>query len=377
MCQVNNLSSHDIIELTYGPVTPILSKALRSQIVAGKGNILYGGDFANIEGRLNAWFSEESWKLAAFEAYDRSMGPDLYCVAYSRSFGVDVERVEQNQRQIGKTQELACGYQGSIGAWLRFDPNPTTVTRVIKERFLNTDAWLKAADQYDRARHHLGLEPDQWIAIKIVINSWREANPRITQSWWDLQDAAIEAVDAQGGVVDVLGGKVRYLCSEGFLWCRLPSGKLLAYAKPHLVERREDYLIDADGEVFPAEEFLPEEINEKISQGAKIEEGRTRTQVAFEGKNQKTGVWGRQYLYGGLQVNNVVQGTARELLRFAMHNVEPRYPIILHIHDELISEVDEAFGSVAEYENLMRILPAWLTNLPLAAKAWSAKRYIK
>ncbi len=372
------MSAHDIIKLTYGPVTPILSKALRSHIVAEKGNILYGGDFANIEGRLNAWFAGEEWKLKAFQAYDAGAGPDLYKLMAASCLGLAVEDVTAIQRHnLGKYPELACGYQGAVGAWLRFDPQPVTVTRVIKDQFLNTDAWLKAADQYDRARNHLGLEPDQWIAIKIVINSWREANPRITQSWWDLQDAAIEAVDTEGNIVDVLGGKVRYLCSEGFLWCRIPSGKLLAYAKPRLVERREDWLIDADGEVFPADEFLADEIEAKLAAGAKIEEGRTRTQVAFDGKNQKTAAWGRQYLYGGLQCNNVVQATARELLRFAMHNIEPRYPIVLHVHDELISEVDEAFGSVAEYQTLMSELPPWLGNFPLSAKAWAAKRYIK
>jgi len=371
------MNHHDLIELCYGPVTPILAKALRSQIIAEKGNILYGGDFANIEGRLNAWFSGEIWKLDAFNAFDGGRGEDLYCVAYARSFGCAVQDVARNQRQIGKTQELACGYQGSIGAWLRFDPQPTIVTRVIKEQFFNTDSWAKASAQYDQARNHLGLEPDQWIAIKIVINSWRESNPRITQGWWDLQDAAIEAVGAPGAVVDVLGGKVRYLSAEGFLWCRLPSGKLLAYARPRLVERRDDYLIDAEGNVFPAEEFDADETKDRLDQGAKLEKGRVRTLVAFEGRNQKTRVWGTQYLYGGLQTNNIVQGTARELLRFAMHNIEPRYPIVLHVHDELVSEVDEAFGSVPEYQTLMSVLPPWLTNLPLSAKAWSAKRYIK
>ena len=373
------MSAHDLIELTYGPITPILSKALRSQFIAEKGKVLFGGDFTGIEARINAWFSEEEWKLNAIRQFDLGLGPDLYKLMASKSLGISVENVTKLQRQnVGKEPELACGYQGSVGAWLRFDPQPTTVTRVIKEQFSSTEAWAKASDQYDRSKNHLGLEPDQWIAIKVVINSWRESNSRIVQSWWDLQDAALEAMQSEGTVVSVLGDKIKYLSSEGFLWCQLPSGKLLAYSRPRLVERRQDWIIDADGEVFSADELLADEIEAKLAAGAKIEEGSTRTQVAFEGKNQKTGVWGRQYLYGGLQTNNIVQGTARELLRFAMLNVENAgYPITLHIHDEIVCEAEEKMGAIQEFEELMSMLPPWLLGLPLSAKAWSAKRYTK
>lgn len=369
---------HDQIALEFGDVMPILSKALRSMFVATLGSEFCGADFSNIEGRINAWFANEEWKLQAFKDYDAGIGSDLYRVAYSKSFGIVVEMVTKAQRQVGKTEELALGFQGSIGAWLRFDPNPIVVTRVISEQFRGTDTWRKAEAQYDAAHTHFGLEADQWISIKVVVNSWREANGSIVQSWWDLQDAAIAAVDSPSEVVPVLDGKVQYLASDGFLWCRLPSGKLLAYASPRLVETKEKWLVDADGESFPAEEFTADEIAARVALGAKIQSGRTRTQVQFEGKNQKTGVWGKQRLYGGLQCNNVIQGTARELLRFAMHNVEVAgYPIMFHVHDEIVSEITPAFGSVDHFQNLVSILPPWLQGLPLAAKAWSAHRYVK
>ena len=139
---------HDLIELTYGPVTPILSKALRSQFIAEKGKVLFGGDFTGIEARINAWFSEEEWKLNAIRQFDLGFGPDLYKLMASKCLGIPVESVTKIQRHnLGKYPELACGYQGSVGAWLRFDPQPTTVTRVIKERFSSTEAWAKASDQ--------------------------------------------------------------------------------------------------------------------------------------------------------------------------------------------------------------------------------------
>lgn len=372
-------SLHDLIELEFGSPMSILSKALRAMFVAAPGKILMGADFSNIEGRGNAWFAGEDWKLEAFRAYDRGEGPDLYKVMAARCIGISVEEITKIQRHnLGKYPELACGYGGSIGAWLRFDPKPNIVTRVVSEQFRGTDAWRKAEEQYDRARYHHELESDQWISIKVVVNGWREANSKIVQSWWALADAAIEAVDMPGVVVPVLDGKVSYLMTDGFLWCRLPSGKLLAYAKPRLVESREEWLVDEEGNSFPADELTADEIELRVAAGMKLESGRLRTQVQFEGKNARTGAWGKQRLYGGLQTNNVVQGTARELLRFAMMNVEAAgYPLILHIHDELVAEVDSAFGSLDHFESLMSILPPWLQGLPLAAKAWSDSRYVK
>ena len=250
--------------------------------------------------------------------------------------------------------------------------------KITKERFEGTETWAKAAEQHDRARFHFDLTADQWIAIKVNVNNWREANSAITKSWWELQDAAMFAVESPGTKITALNERVAYMVDDGFLWCLLPSGKLLAYANPRLVEMKEEWLVDADGEVISREELDEAEVQARIAAGAKIETGRTRTQVAFDGKNQKTGQWGRIYLYGGMQCNNIVQATARELLRFAMLNIErANYPLVLHVHDETVSEVDEGFGSVEEYQSLMSILPPWLPGLPLAAKAWTHTRYVK
>ena len=374
---MNAARAHDLLELNYGPVTPLLSKALRAQFVAAKGKVLYGGDFSNIEGRINAWFAGEAWKLDYFRDYDLGRVADLYVMAYARAFGADPATVKKAQRKLGKYQELSGGYQGSVGAWLRFDPHPDIVVDVTKEHFHGSDAWKKAASQYDQARHHFGLTPDQWIAIKLNSNLWRESNSKIVQSWWDVQDAAMEAVESPGTKVTVLDGKLAYMVDSGFLWCQLPSGKLLAYAQPRLVEMKEEWIVDADGEAISVDELDADEVAKRIAEGGKIETGRTRTQVAFDGK-RKNGSWGTLYLYGGLQCNNYTQATARELLRFAMLNIERAgYPIVLTVHDETVSEVDEGFGSVDEYRSLMSILPPWLDGLPLAAKAWTHTRYVK
>lgn len=369
--------AHDLIELNYGPVMPLLSKAVRAQFVARKGKVFYGADFSNIEGRINAWFADETWKLDYFREYDLGRASDIYVASYARNFGADPATVNKSQRKLGKFAELSGGYQGSVGAWLRFDPQPDIVVKVTKDHFGDSDAWKKAAAQYDRERFHHGLTSEQWIAIKVNSNLWRESNSKITASWWEAQDAALMAVESPGTKVTALGGKIAYMVDSGILWCQLPSGKLLAYAQPRLVTMKEEWIVGADGDSISVAELEEAEVAARLAAGAKIEAGRPRTQVAFQGK-RKNGSWGTCYLYGGLQCNNYTQATARELLRFAMLNIERAgYPLVMHVHDETVSEVDAGFGSVEEYQSLMSILPPRLDGLPLAAKAWTDTRYVK
>ena len=82
--------------------------------------------------------------------------------------------------------------------------------------------------------------------------------------------------------------------------------------------------------------------------------------------------------YGGLWTENVVSGIARDLLAGAMLRIEAAgYPIVLHVHDELVCEVPEGFGSTEKFTHLMTRKPAWALELPIAASAWSGKRYCK
>jgi DNA polymerase len=302
-------------------VLETLSKALRAMIVAEPGKRLVGADLSNIEGRINAWIAGETWKTQAFSEYDNGTGPDLYKLAYAKSFHKAPEAVDKAERQVGKVMELALGYQGGVGAF----------------QTMATAYGLKVTD--DRAEE--------------LKAAWRDAHPEIVQSWWDLQDAAIDAGSNKGCIVPLLNDRIRYKVDRGFLWCRLPSNRVLAYAAPRIVW----------GKV-------------KCRDGSVLE----KRQVEYEGVDSVTKRWGPQRLYGGLQCENIVQAIARDVIVEAMFRAEEAgFPIILTVHDEILAEVeDAAAGHTPEtLEALMTQPPKWASGLPLAAKAWEDKRYVK
>lgn len=82
--------------------------------------------------------------------------------------------------------------------------------------------------------------------------------------------------------------------------------------------------------------------------------------------------------YGGLWTENVVSGIARDLLAEAMLQIEAAgYPIMLHVHDEIVAEAPIGFGSTEEFTQLMTRVPTWASGLSIAASAWSGPRYRK
>ncbi len=109
-------------DLVFENVMEVVGSGVRGAIVAPAGKKLVVADLSNIEGRMLAWLAGEKWKLQAFREFDAGIGHDLYKVAYGRSFGVDPGTVGDNsdERQVGKVQELALGYEGGVGAFLTF-----------------------------------------------------------------------------------------------------------------------------------------------------------------------------------------------------------------------------------------------------------------
>jgi DNA polymerase len=369
---------HEILTALYGEVMPWMAKMLRACLIARDGHELVGGDLSNIEGRVNAWMAGETWKLKAFADYDAGTGPDLYKLAYARSFGTPVEQVGKTQRQLGKVQELASGYQGSIGAYLNmvdtYQMKLADIVGPVRDA-TPREQWERTGLKYTKASS-FGLPDTWWVAIKILVDNWRASNAAITQSWWDRQDAAIDAVLNPNILFPVLEGRIAYMSTGDVLLCRLPSGRPLQYWNPRIVETPAMIeVLDEDGNLV---DLIPEDDYE-IGMGLRLGQRRHgRRSVQYDGVDRKTKKWGKRVLYGGLQCENDVSGTSRDVLVNGMLELERiGYPLVLSVHDEALAEVPEGFGSEDEFARVLATNPAWLAGCPLSAAAWRDRRYVK
>ena len=81
-----------------------------------------------------------------------------------------------------------------------------------------------------------------------------------------------------------------------------------------------------------------------------------------------------QGAYGGLWTENIVSAIARDLLAGAMLRLEAAgYPMVLTVHDEVVVEVPDGFGSLDEFRRLIVATPDWADGiLPIAAKVREA-----
>lgn len=315
----------DTIDLIYGSPMSVAPDCLRGMLVAAPGHEFLVDDFANIEGRVVAWLAGEEWKLQAFRDFDAGIGPDMYKLTYSKSFHVPVETVTKAERQIGKVEELALGYQGGVGAF----------------QTMAKGYGVKITD--DRADE--------------IKNGWRDAHPNIVKFWYALETAAIEAVLHSGSVYSVRG--VKYRKAGSFLWCQLPSGRVLCYPYPKLTE------IDTPwGDRKTALTYMT-----VIAQSAK--EKVIPDPNAF-------GKWQRVATYGGKLAENVTQAVARDLLAEAMLRLDAEgWNIVMHVHDEIVTEHRQNERSEEDLRQCMAVAPEWATGLPIAVEGWNGTRYRK
>lgn len=319
---------YDTIDAVYGPPLTMISKCLRSIFWAPAGKKLISGDWANVEGRGQAWFAGEAWKLEAFRAADAKTGPGIYELAYSRMFGVPVESVQDpsEERQVGKVSELAFGYQGGKGSFHTMGKNYGVKVSDAK------------ADEFKTA--------------------WRAAHPKIVNTWYEIQRAAISAVQRPGEkfACGYPGRQAFFKMAGSFLWCLLPSGRVICYPYPKVLQ----------GEYGPQLTYMTQPDPNKPEK------------IISDPKN--TSNWARHATYGGSLFNNIVQGFCSDFLRDCLLELDARgAALVLHTHDDINPEVAEekAEGARALMEQIMCTPPAWAAGFPLYAKCKILSRYGK
>lgn len=368
-------------------VAKLTASTVRSCIIPEAGHKFVVADYSNVEGRGLAWLAGEETALDTFRA-----GLDIYCVTAGKMFGMDPDDIKKNFkeiRQIGKACELGLGYEGGVGAFVTFAKNLgldlIEMAKTMDGTFPD-HIWAATARGYEWARiqeakrpPHPGEKDDRpsyildkkvWRTCDAIKRMWRESHPETVAFWRDLKDGILAAVRNPGREFwagahlrrngerairiwrtvefDSSGRKVPgwWLCME------LPSGRILSYPGIGVSVTKET---DEDGRV------------------------NTNVRIKYQGENQLTRQWTTLYTHGGKACENIVQALCRDLLAYAMINVEGGgYPIVLSVHDELVCETpDTPEYTVAELEKLMCSLPEWAEGFPLVAEGAEMKRYAK
>jgi len=85
-------------------------------------------------------------------------------------------------------------------------------------------------------------------------------------------------------------------------------------------------------------------------------------------------------IYGAIGVENLTQGVARDCLgHWILETERAGLPVVLHVHDEIVTCVPEADAEDAKRTlvGIMSKAPEWADGLPVAAEATISKRYWK
>lgn len=365
----------------------LVSDAIRGFIWAAPVHELVQADYSGIEGAVIAWLADEQWKLTEMHRIiaDPS-APDMYrqTAAGIMNTTTDVVTKKHPLRQsVGKTSELALGFQGGVSAFytmaqgygVDLDALYAPVWEVASEERRNK-AEKRHANAVKRKTSRADmLSRNAWIACEIIKNGWREQNSAIAQSWKDAEAAVRAAVENPGIVTEA--ARCKFVVRLGYLWTKLPSGRCLCYPAPKLKDQVWAEVKCDDGSWSDAE-VMERDVAEKHELAGTVRiQGNTSSKVTFLGigDNRKLR---RQPLYGGLIMQNNTQATARDLLVNGMMKAESAgYPIIAHVYDEMIAEVPKGFGDLADFERLICELPDWAEGMPLTAGGWRGKRYRK
>lgn len=307
----------DLVEKVFGDAIACVSGCLRGMFVPAKGRDFICSDYSAIEAVVLAALAGEGWRLEVFRTHGK-----IYEMSAAKITGIPFDEFVRHKKEtgqhhpmrkkVGKVAELASGYQGGLGAWKNF----------------GADAFMTDDE------------------IKANVKKWREESPMIVKFWYGLEDAAKSAIKNPGQCFSYRG--ITYGMKDGVLYCRLLSGRKLAYHGAHLVP-----------DVTPW--------------------GREVEKIMYWGMDSVTKQWVLLDTYGGKLCENVVQATARDILAHALVNADKAgYTPAMHIHDEMVAEVPEEYGSVEELERIMATLPSWCSDWPIkAAGGWRGKRYRK
>lgn len=307
----------DLVERVFGDAIAAVSGCLRGMFTAAPGKDFICSDYSAIEAVVLAALAGEEWRLEVFRTHGK-----IYEMSASKITGIPFEEFAKHKKETGQHHPM----RKKVGK----------VAELASGYQGGLGAWKNfGADEF--------MTDEE---IKANIKKWRDESPMIVKFWYGLEEAAVAAIQNPGQCFEFHG--LKFGCKDDVLYIQLLSGRKLSYHQPRL-----------HPDVTPW--------------------GKTVLKITYMGMDSVTKQWVRLDTYGGKLCENVVQATARDILAHALLLAdEAGYDPVLHIHDEMVSEVDEGWGTVEEFERIMATLPHWCKDWPIkAAGGWRGKRYRK
>lgn len=397
----------DEVEAKYGNIPDLLSSLLRATIKAPEGMEFYTSDFSNIEGRVLFWVSKCLAGLTVFYS-----GKDIYIEMASDIYGIpydDIAKgheagdaVAKNQRQMGKQAILGLGYMMGAATFLntldgyniafdpfladwttikgqsvrqfklehraRFDRGLANVLNGTAEVFVygaikvylmdsntllvvelpNIEALVYGSDNGYKIENLTALyvlADIEKAYAQDIVNKYRNKFDATKQFWYACERAAVNTLET--GQPTVVNEYLTYYMWGDWLMCQLPSGRPICYYQPQL----------RDG-VTPW--------------------GAPTKKISYMGLDSITNKWCRIETYSGKLVENIVQAISRDLLADAILRCEANdYPVVMHVHDEIVSLKPHGTGDIEQFNALLSTMPTWANGLPMAAAGWHGVRYRK
>jgi len=312
-----------------GPVSSVLAKLIRPTFMAPEKKLLVWGDWSAIEARVTPWLAAsrdaEEAVLVPFRESDADDSvPDVYVLNAAQVFKVYPDVLWEKYKN-GDPEAKAFRQGGKV--------------MVLSLGFRGSVGALKAMAK----NYGIRLSNEE---AKTWVDGWRDRNRWNKRFGVKCEEAAFSAMRHPGNLQKA--GRLTYCFSPGLmggtLICYLPDGRPIVYPKA------------------------------KISQVEKF--GKMQDAITY------LNGMGRRSLWDGLQIENGTQATAASILRqtlVRLETEETEAEIVLHTHDEVGGEVDEAkAGAFAErLETVMTKGWDWSEGLPLAAEVSTSWYYTK
>jgi Toprim domain/CHC2 zinc finger/DNA polymerase family A len=312
---VDAIRSGDLLEIArYGNPLSLLGDTSRASLCASPGNELISADFGQIESRVLAWLSGEHWKLVTYNTFDQTGNPEI------EPYRVVARRMlHKDANAVTTTAERQLGKAGDLAAGFGG----------------SVGAWRRIVPADTRTDEE----------IFAIIRQWRDAHPAVRKFWTDLMRACRVAIRIGKPVLVAPSPQPSIIAAfaDGNLTLTLPSGRAITYPEARLIP-------------------------------SKFEGAPPDVQFMDNARGQ----WKKYRGWFGTFVENVVQGTARDLLAAALERYETRgIAVVTHCHDEVTAEAPVGSIPAAEFLAILLKPPTWATGLPLSGKVHSGPHYLE